>query len=423
MQMRSVRVADFHPPSTLYPRPENQTVLNDLRCETRPDAATMSFFGKLKSCGSPAPPRTDNSSGWPQDEFDEEEGDVYEAPPCERPVVKVQADWRKGEENLYLERMSSPEVPQRQAAPPPRSAKASTPQKCIDEFKYFPNTKKPPEIDRNEKPGRQKTLPPPRGCPAPLPPPSPECSAEEDVYLDPNEEQDEELYLEPTAAACAPMRTPQPPRTAPASSSMRIMKPPVPRAKSNLVLSFLNEVKAGSSVEVRRATFLPKVHKPTPDVKPASLKEAKPSPSSPLREDTKPVAPPRGRRSSRQHGNEDKEWFTGDCNRKQAEDLLLRLNKDGAFLIRPSSAQGAGQPYTLAVLFQQKVYNVPVRFLEETRRYALGKEGKKNEEIFATLDEIISHHRNNYLLLIDSKSQAKHKVCLTHPANPSMFTM
>uniref|UniRef100_A0A3B4ZUU9 SH2 domain-containing protein n=1 Tax=Stegastes partitus TaxID=144197 RepID=A0A3B4ZUU9_9TELE len=92
--------------------------------------------------------------------------------------------------------------------------------------------------------------------------------------------------------------------------------------------------------------------------------------------------------------------------------------KDGAFLIRHSSAQSARQPFTLAVLYQQKVYNIPIRFLEDTQGYALGKEGKKNEEIFTSLDEMISHHKNNQLLLIDSKSQAKHTAHLTHPVRP-----
>lgn len=106
---------------------------------------------------------------------------------------------------------------------------------------------------------------------------------------------------------------------------------------------------------------------------------------------------------------QNKEWFAGECNRKIAEDLLLRINKvnkhflfvpffcqfcsnspeflnfsssqDGAFLIRHSSAQNTRQPFTLAVLYQQKVYNIPIRFLEELQGYVLGKEGKKNEEV------------------------------------------
>lgn len=55
--------------------------------------------------------------------------------------------------------------------------------------------------------------------------------------------------------------------------------------------------------------------------------------------------------------------------------------QDGAFLIRYSSAQSSRQPYTLAVLYEKKVYNIPIRFLEEPRGYALGKEGKMNEEV------------------------------------------
>lgn len=55
--------------------------------------------------------------------------------------------------------------------------------------------------------------------------------------------------------------------------------------------------------------------------------------------------------------------------------------QDGAFLIRHSSAQSSRQPYTLAVLYENKVYNIPIRFLEELRGYALGKEGKTNEEV------------------------------------------
>ncbi|XP_044051030.1 SH2 domain-containing protein 6 isoform X2 [Siniperca chuatsi] len=407
----------------LHPRTETKTFPHDLSCETRPHIMTMSFFGKLKNLhsGPPAPPRrTDANAGWPEDEFDDEDGDMYEAPPCERPAVKVPQ--RQVVENVYLERTSNPAVPQRLAAPPPRSGKALKPQQRAEEFYYDCSIKKPPEIDRNEKPGRKMMPPPPvRSAPA-VPVPAP--NTEEDVYLDPNEEQEDndDLYLEPTAACSppprAPMRMPPSPKTSFVPSPIPMMKPPVPRAKSNSLLPSLNEVK---TVEARRATFPNKLPPPTLSVKPplpANLKEAKPSPPNPPMADTKPMASSGGMRATKQSGNEDKEWFAGDCNRKTAEDLLLRVNKDGAFLIRHSSAQSARQPYTLAVLYQQKVYNIPIRFLEETQGYALGKEGKKNEEIFGTLDEMISHHKNNQLLLIDSKSQAKHTAYLTHPARP-----
>lgn len=320
-------------------------------------------------------------------------------PPCELSPAKVPQT--QVEENVYLERTSPPPppTPQRKAAPPPRPK----PQQRTDDFFHDPKTKKPPEVDRNDKPGRKNKGPPPD-------------TIDEDVYLDPNEEQDdnEELYLEPTAACSPPPRGPMrmPPSPIPMS------KPPVPRAHSNPFLPFPDSTMT-PPVEARRGTFPTKLPLPPTSVKPpllAHLKEGKPSLA--LMPDTKPVVSSGGMRATKQSGNEDKEWFAGDCNRKKAEEHLLRVNKDGAFLIRHSSAQSSRQPYTLAVLYQQKVYNVPIRFIGETQGYALGKEGKTNEEIFNSLDEMISHHKNNQLLLIDSKSQAKQTTYLTHAERP-----
>ncbi|KAM9823461.1 SH2 domain-containing protein 6 isoform 2-T2 [Syngnathus typhle] len=327
----------------------------------------MSFFGKLKNIGPPAPPRrTGNNDDfgwkqhgfWQEDEEEEEENDMYEVPPCERPAVTVPP--RQVEENVYIERTSSVVVPQRLATPAASrlGGKIQKPQHAKE--------KKPPEVDRNEKPGRKKMTPPPA--------PFLTSTVEEDVYLDPIEEQrdNDDLYLEP-AAACPPaprglMKISSSTKMALTHSPM--MKPPLPRAKSNSFLPSLTEVKSASG----------------------------------------------GGRTSNKSANEDKEWFAGDCNRKTAEDLLLRVNKDGTFLIRRSSAQNARQPFTLAVLYRQKVYNIPVRFLEEMQGFALGKEGKKSEQVFTSLEEIVTHHKKNQLYLIDSKSQAKHPVYLSHAA-------
>ncbi|XP_037115042.1 B-cell linker protein isoform X2 [Syngnathus acus] len=327
----------------------------------------MSFFGKLKNIGPPAPPRrTGNNDDfgwkqhgfWQEDEEEEEENDMYEVPPCERPAVTVPP--RQVEENVYMERTSSVVVPQRLATPAASrlGGKIQKPQHAKE--------KKPPEVDRNEKPGRKKMTPPPA--------PFLTSTIEEDVYLDPIEEQrdNDDLYLEP-AAACPP--APRGPMRMSSSTKMALthspmMKPPLPRAKSNSFLPSLTEVKSASG----------------------------------------------GGRTSNQSANEDKEWFAGDCNRKTAEDLLVRVNKDGTFLIRHSSAQNARQPFTLAVLYRQKVYNIPVRFLEEMQGFALGKEGKKSEQVFTSLEEIVTHHKKNQLYLIDSKSQAKHPVYLSHAA-------
>lgn len=117
-------------------------------------------------------------------------------------------------------------------------------------------------------------------------------------------------------------------------------------------------------------------------------------------------------------GLQDRQWFAGICERKTAEETVLRLNKDGTFLVRCSSTKNGHQPYTLVVLFHDNVYNIPVRFLEDSQVYALGKEGKKSEELFGSLQEMISHHMKNPLLLIDRKNQSKHSTYLSHPVRP-----
>ena len=61
--------------------------------------------------------------------------------------------------------------------------------------------------------------------------------------------------------------------------------------------------------------------------------------------------------------------------------IILSFNKqDGSFLIRKSSGHDSKQPYTLVVFFNKRVYNIPVRFIEATKQYALGRK-KTGEEV------------------------------------------
>ncbi|XP_056320149.1 B-cell linker protein isoform X2 [Danio aesculapii] len=385
----------------------------------------MSFFGKT-SRRPPAPPkRTDNSSGygWPEGEFDEEDGDTYEAPPCDRPTIKVQP--RQVEENVYLgypDRTPNPVIPKRQAAPPPRPAKIipfgknTKPELPQDQEEFYidPNDGKPPEVVRQDKPGKKG---PPKRPPI-RPPPVPQ--QDEDVYLDPNEGQGDEddTYLEPVAEPPAPrnpMRIPLPALTAGRDPSQMIMKPSVPRPKSSSLL-----ISDAVNKEVKRPSLSGPLPPPTPNSKPVlpiiMPKEPKPSPPTPPSLDStalsfgaKPIA--------QGAGLQDKDWFAGDCDRKTAEETVLRMNKDGTFLVRFSNSQNS-QPYTLVVLYHQNVYNIPVRFLEDSQQYVLGKGGKKSEELFSSLQEMISHHMKNPILLIDRKSQAKHSTHLLHPIRP-----
>uniref|UniRef100_A0A672HDD4 SH2 domain-containing protein n=1 Tax=Salarias fasciatus TaxID=181472 RepID=A0A672HDD4_SALFA len=110
-------------------------------------------------------------------------------------------------------------------------------------------------------------------------------------------------------------------------------------------------------------------------------------------------------------------WFANTCDRKTADDALYRSNKDGAFMVRKSSGQDAQQPYTLVVFYNCRVYNIPIRFIPSTQQYALGRE-KKGEEFFSSVSHIIEHHQRNPLVLIDGQSNAKDATRLCYPVKP-----
>ncbi|XP_066096085.1 B-cell linker protein [Saccopteryx bilineata] len=113
-----------------------------------------------------------------------------------------------------------------------------------------------------------------------------------------------------------------------------------------------------------------------------------------------------------------KPWYAGDCDRKSAEDALYRSNKDGSFLIRKSSGHDSKQPYTLVVFFNKRVYNIPVRFIEATKQYALGRK-KNGEEYFGSVAEMIKNHQNSPLVLIDSQTNTKYSTRLKYAVKVS----
>ncbi|NWY53191.1 BLNK protein, partial [Chionis minor] len=112
-------------------------------------------------------------------------------------------------------------------------------------------------------------------------------------------------------------------------------------------------------------------------------------------------------------GVHSKAWYAATCDRKMAEDALYRSNKDGSFLIRKSSGQDSRQPYTLVVFYNRRVYNIPIRFIESTRQYALGRE-KNGEERFDSVAEIVENHQHTSLVLIDSQNNTKDSTRLKH---------
>ncbi|XP_053726827.1 B-cell linker protein isoform X1 [Synchiropus splendidus] len=362
----------------------------------------MSFFGKLKNrAPHTLPRRTDVNCGrgWPADEFDNDDGDTYEPPPCEPPPIPP----RHVKENIYMDDLLAP-------APPPWPIKPlkSKKQSEMDEISITA-----PAISRSDKPrGVRVTSSPAVSSPAS----PPNSIADEDVYMDPDKQAEDELYLEPVdpSPVCQGVKVMPPDYS---QSSAPRLKPPVPRAQSNSSLPSFNVAKP-ANFDVGRNTF-PLVLPPAPSFKPPLPQNLKPLGSVKRnKDDSKGEASSDSSVQIKLPDNEVKEWFAGNCSRKQAEEHLLGVNMDGAFLIRKSSNQCGQQPFTLVVLLQQKVFNIPIRLLEETQSYVLGKEGKKIEEKFSNLQELILYHQKNHLHLIDSNSQAKHTTFLTQPTRP-----
>ncbi|KAM9846505.1 lymphocyte cytosolic protein 2a isoform 2-T2 [Aulostomus maculatus] len=112
----------------------------------------------------------------------------------------------------------------------------------------------------------------------------------------------------------------------------------------------------------------------------------------------------------------DPSWYVGEVTRKHAEECLKQVNKDGTFLVRDSTRQLASQPFTLMVLYQDKVYNIQIR--KQNQVFQLGT-GLKVQEFFQSVCGIIRHYSQSPLLLIDAKNRTpgqQNQCQLSHPA-------
>ncbi|NXO22627.1 CLNK protein, partial [Cisticola juncidis] len=74
------------------------------------------------------------------------------------------------------------------------------------------------------------------------------------------------------------------------------------------------------------------------------------------------------------------EWYVGEYNRHKAEKILLQKNIDETFLVRDCSKKSKAEPYVLVVYYRSRVYNIKVRFLEDSQQYALGT-GLRGESV------------------------------------------
>ncbi|XP_012884070.1 PREDICTED: lymphocyte cytosolic protein 2 [Dipodomys ordii] len=112
----------------------------------------------------------------------------------------------------------------------------------------------------------------------------------------------------------------------------------------------------------------------------------------------------------------EEEWYVSYITRPEAEAALRKINQDGTFLVRDSSRKTATNPYVLMVLYKDKVYNIQIRYQEDSGAYLLGT-GLRGKEDFLSVSHIIDYFRKMPLLLIDGKNRGSRYQCtLTHAA-------
>ncbi|XP_074068546.1 lymphocyte cytosolic protein 2-like isoform X2 [Macrotis lagotis] len=105
------------------------------------------------------------------------------------------------------------------------------------------------------------------------------------------------------------------------------------------------------------------------------------------------------------------EWYASYITRTDAEAALRKINKDGTFLVRDSSKKTVTNPYVLMVLYKNKVYNIQIRYNEESQVYLLGT-GLRGKEDFLSVPDIIDYFRKMPLLLIDGKNRDSRNQCM-----------
>lgn len=115
------------------------------------------------------------------------------------------------------------------------------------------------------------------------------------------------------------------------------------------------------------------------------------------------------------HIYDEQDWYIGTYDRAEAEHALHLVNQDGAFLVRTCSKYTPSEPYVLAVYHGKKVYNIKIRFLDSTNKYALGT-GQRANDMFDSVADIIKFHTIFPIVLIDGTTNKYPGNCvLTYP--------
>ncbi|XP_043840797.1 B-cell linker protein [Dromiciops gliroides] len=292
-----------------------------------------------------------------------------------------------------------------------------------------PPSERAPKVNRSIKPSSAP--------PTFLPPVPANLASGEEYEVPANEKPSFSPYQKPSIKTCdssnAASRESKPPSSIQAPSPLpRALKKTSPQVKTNPGLPLQNTSSGheekpipaerhrgrapGPRLELPHSSAFPPVNKPiqqkpVPPPKPPEV--LSPSMDIPL-----PNFPANSCLSDQEAEVHCRPWYAGSCDRKSAEAALYKSNKDGSFLIRKSSGHNSKQPYTLVVFYNKRVYNIPVRYIESTKQYALGSK-KNGEEHFNSVADIIKNHQHIPLVLIDSQNNTKDSTRLKYAVKVS----
>ncbi|XP_074848196.1 cytokine-dependent hematopoietic cell linker [Carettochelys insculpta] len=111
------------------------------------------------------------------------------------------------------------------------------------------------------------------------------------------------------------------------------------------------------------------------------------------------------------------DWYIRELDRQKAEEALLQEKTDETFLVRDCSTKSSTEPYVLVIYYGNKVYNIKIRFLEDSQQYALGT-GLRGDYKFDSVQEIIDFYTHVPITLVDGKDKSgiqREQCYLTHP--------
>ncbi|XP_056005580.1 uncharacterized protein LOC125660393 isoform X40 [Ostrea edulis] len=335
--------------------------------------------------GRRPPPKPAEPPPMPQDmpeDFyeDPDESNPVPAPVPDRSRAKMPPLPKTQKDPPSLNRtVSEPDIP---APPPPRAGQGKNKKRQPQPLPSEPQDSDDSSSSDYEKP--ESNRPPATSNSKPRQRAPPPAKPPEDDYMamagKDQKSDDEEDYEKPDPAELPPRLPPLPSDLPKAKHASREEKaqPPVPSSKTP---------HRGSQEE---NTFPPV---------PTSRTHQRTTQSSVI--DRRPPPVPGSEDDIFQH-----DWYQ-NVNRAEADEVLKNFGKNGTFLIRPSTKDG--QPFTLQIYNNTKVYNLPIRQRTDSK-FALGRE-KKAEETFKTVMDLVNFFKKHTLILAaggDGQTRLKH---------------